>query len=147
MMIDTNEKKRKKLATSVIIAAGLVSVGFWPVHFVARLRGKSCQALWERKMSKNASLTRSRRDTVDAAIRPSKAPTFQQRTVYDPFKPTYIRVIRNTAEGNCFGDGGKFVCGDADYYKMIHARGKQCLLYSVGSNGDTIFEQDIVKSF
>jgi hypothetical protein len=43
--------------------------------------------------------------------------------------------------GAAFGDGGKFICG----IKTVGLKGKDCLVYSIGSNYDTSFETSMRK--
>jgi hypothetical protein len=110
------------------------------------VRHSSCHDLWEQKVRKHNELMVLRRAIVEAALEPGSASTFHDRTSYDPFEPTYT-CHAEYRRGKLFGDGGKFVCGDAAYFKSRNATGSRCLVYSVGSNGDASFEEDIFRNF
>lgn len=102
-----------------------------------------CSALWQRKMTKHAQLMSGRRLVlpVDSLADQTR---FSDRTSYDPFEPTYT-CHSEYRRGTMLGDGGKFVCGDPEYFKaQSRTNGEKCLVYSVGSSGDASFEQETV---
>lgn len=136
---------RTQLASIAILIASLGYAFFWisEVH-VGHARQGVCVALWEQKMNKHMQLMASRR----AAVQPGKESSFRVHTSYDAFEPTYT-CHTEYRRGRLFGDGGKFVCGDSNYFTSLSANvpGNKCLVYSVGSNGDARFEQDIVQNF
>lgn len=43
------------------------------------------------------------------------------------------------------GDGGKLICGLTQIPKDLAALGPKCTVYSLGSNGEFSFEEDLVK--
>jgi hypothetical protein len=105
----------------------------------------ACERLWQRKIDKHMHLMRARRAALSAA-RPNQ---FFNRTSYDPFEPTYT-CHSEYRRGKDIGDGGKFVCGEADYFKAqttTPSGEPPCLMYSVGSYGDAQFEHDIKQNF
>jgi Methyltransferase domain len=99
-----------------------------------------CVGLWDRKMKKHSQLIQHRRGLL------ARSTVFSERTVYDAFEPTYT-CHSEYRRGKLLGDGGKFVCGEEQYFRALNAGGNRCLVYSVGSNGDASFEQAIVQDF
>ena len=95
------------------------------------------QHVWNAKLRKHAELVNGRAQSLAASPQRFMEP----KTAYDAFEPTYT-CHSEWRTGALFGDGGKFVCGDPDYF-----RARDCLVYSVGSNGDPSFEADVVKRF
>lgn len=93
--------------------------------------------VWHQKLRKHATLVESR-----ARVLAASPGTFRHiKTVFDPFEPTYT-CQSEWRTGSLFGDGGKFVCGEDEYFKA-----RDCLVYSVGSKGDTAFEADVIRRF
>jgi hypothetical protein len=130
-------------------AFGLIAAAWLMVNTPGRVKCVaglfSCAHLWEQRMRTHMQLMDRRNATVAPALIP-RVPSYRDRTVYDPFEPSYS-CHSEYRRGKSFGDGGKFVCGDAEYF---HGRrkstGDPCLVYSVGSNGDASFEADIIQS-
>jgi hypothetical protein len=99
----------------------------------------SCAELWAQKMRKYEHLVDERRAFV-AAKR-----GFRDKTSHDPFEASFTCHAEHR-RGKLFGDGGKFCCGDDEYFKAyVGPSGEKCLVYSVGSNGEASFEADIVS--
>jgi hypothetical protein len=97
-------------------------------------------------MRKHEHLMACRRTVVDAEHQPGKGPAFTGLTVYDPFEATYT-CHSEYRRGKNFGDGGKFVCGDPEYFtSRFIAPETKCLVYSVGSSGDVSFEEEVVRT-
>lgn len=69
-----------------------------------------------------------------------------ERFNYDVFEPTYT-CHTETRRGKPIGDGGKYVCGEPQYFRGKEEAERRCLVYSVGSNGDKSFEEDVGKNF
>lgn len=94
--------------------------------------------VWRRKMQKHAELLAGRAQSLATTPGAFRSHT----TAYDAFEPTYT-CQSEWRTGVLFGDGGKFVCGEPAYFRAK----KNCLAYSVGSNGDSTFEADVIKRF
>ena len=62
-----------------------------------------------------------------------------ERTVYDLFEPEW-NCDEEDRIGKVFGDGGKFICGIST---LANVTATDCLVYSIGSNYDTTFEQHV----
>lgn len=127
------------------IFLGLVAMLCWFV-WIGLNRGSdcgmtksSCSELWAQNMRKYEHLMDERRAYVASSRR-----GFKEKTSHDPFEASFTCHAEHR-RGKLFGDGGKFCCGDDDYFKAyVGPNGEKCLVYSVGSNGEASFEADIV---
>ena len=97
-----------------------------------------CELTWGALERSSNAVLRGREELLQ---RTDAADVFIDRQIYDPYEPERSCLIE-TRVGNQFGDGGKFVCGNEDTFAA-----QQCLAYSVGSNGDFSYEQDVIKTF
>lgn len=82
---------------------------------------------WNRKRAQRLDYIRSNRQTTDV-----------ERFMFDALEPEWDCEVQDRI-GRPFGDGGKFVCG----FNAAVAANAACLVYSVGSNYDASFEQDV----
>jgi len=121
------------LAVALFAAAGANALR----HEHMSTHAHCLQHVWNQKLRKHAELVNGRAQSLAA----SPERFMEPRTAYDAFEPTYT-CHSEWRTGAMFGDGGKFVCGDPDFF-----RARDCLAYSVGSNGDSSFEADVVKRF
>ena len=76
--------------------------------------------VWARKAHKHRELVASRNEQIAANV----ARFTQEKNAYDAFEATYS-CLEDDRVGTLFGDGGKFVCGEATHFRR--------LVYSVGS--------------
>lgn len=106
-------------------------------HEIVQTHGHCLQHVWKQKLRKHAELVNVRAQSISASTERYRTP----QTAYDAFEPTYT-CHSEWRTGATFGDGGKFVCGEPDYF-----RSRGCLAYSVGSDGDPSFEADVIKRF
>jgi hypothetical protein len=95
------------------------------------------EPVWARKMHKHRELVANRKEQIAANV----ARFTPEKNAYDAFEATYS-CLEDDRVGTLFGDGGKFVCGEA-----THFRRHGCLVYSVGSAGDASFEKDVIARF
>ena len=66
---------------------------------------------------------------------------YRGRRIWDYFTPDYNCPLLKERVGR-IGDGGKWVCGLRS--NVMH--GRRCLVYSLGSAGDTSFEDALLSS-
>ena len=118
----------------------------WREQCLPRHTTTCCRA-WKAKVKKSEELLRLQLDQVPAwltAVHTPGSSLFDAATsivAYDLFEPTWIceaaeRLPPKFEVGN--GDGPKWVCG-VDALATL----PDCLVYSLGSNGDTSFESGI----
>ena len=107
-----------------------------------QITGRTAQVnvskLWELKMKRNAEFLAVRSKAVE---RWRQKKGVGERVVYDLFEPDFDCITKTRVGSTFFGDGPKFMC---DVEVMP---GKDCLVYSVGSNGDFSFEKAIHRRF
>lgn len=68
----------------------------------------------------------------------------QPRRRFDPFEPEFSCGLESRM-GTSFGDGGKWVCDFDSIVKFSKQDSTKCIVFSIGSAGDTSFEEDILS--
>lgn len=129
----------RAVALWAIATACMLAFAIWPRTEPREYHTNSCASLWQNKIRKHSELIARRREAVVG-----EPNVFINKNAYDPFEATFTCDTEDR-RGRSFGDGGKFVCGDQTYFQ--DRRDTRCLVYSVGSNGDPTFEQDVVSNF
>lgn len=97
---------------------------------------RKCQSLWQNKLDMHSQEVANKRVSWNSFLS-----GWVGKKAYDIYEPNWNCHIQ-TRIGRRHGDGGKFVCGHASYFQS-----RSCLVYSVGSNGDFSFENDVKLTF
>lgn len=117
-------------------------------------RHKHCMDIWNYKIERHDMITSKMLDSVqikkqenlstlvEKIKKKGETTTQHERSIFDPFEPTYDCTTRTRVGNSYFGDGPKFMCD----VEAIPIRNK-CLVYSIGSNGDFSFERGIKNLF
>jgi hypothetical protein len=90
----------------------------------------ACCRLWADKTRRHDEALVDRRAAAELQAARTPADDFTSRTAYDLYEPTWTCHLERRV-GLAHGDGGKWVCGPDRYFA-----GRDCLVYSVGSNGE-----------